>query len=114
MIEIREVKTKKDLKKWADFPNKLFKDDPNYVPFLLSDEINTFSRDKNPAHSYCDTKLFLAYRDNKIVGRICGLINHSYNKKWNQSAIRFTRFDFIDDYEVSSALFDKVVQWSKS
>ena len=47
-------------------------------------------------------------RQYKIVGRICGLINHSYNKKWNQTAIRFTRFDFIDDYEVSKALFTAV------
>lgn len=110
---IKEVLTKKDLKKWVEFPNKLYKDNPNFVPFLMNDEISTFSKDKNPAYDFCDTKLFLAYQDGKIVGRIAGLINHAYNKKWNKSAIRFTRFDFIDDTDVSSALFDEVVKWGK-
>ena len=112
-VLIKEVITKSDLKKWVDFPNKLYKDVPSYVPFLMPDEIGTFSKDKNPAYDFCETKLFLAYKDNKIVGRIGGLINHAYNKKWNKNAIRFTRFDFIDDEEVSQALFNEVVKWGK-
>ncbi len=113
-IVIKEVITKKDLKKWVDFPNKLYKNVDAYCPFLFSDEIATFTRAKNPAYEFCETKLFLAYKDKKIVGRIGGLINHAANKKWKTSNIRFTRFDFIDDYEVSSALFNKVVEWGKS
>ena len=35
--------------------------------------------------AFCETKLFLAYKDNKIVGRIAGLINHAYNEKWNKN-----------------------------
>lgn len=112
-VLIKEVVTKSDLKKWVDFPNRLYKDVPNYVPFLMPDEIGTFSKDKNPAYDFCETKLFLAYKDGKIVGRIGGLINHAYNKKWNKNAIRFTRFDFIDDEEVSQALFNEVVKWGK-
>lgn len=112
-IIIKEVVGKKDLKKWADFPNKLYKKVPAYVPFLLNDEINTFTKTKNPAYAFCETKLFLAYKDKQIVGRIAALINHAYNKKWNKNAIRFTRFDFIDDYEVSSALFNEVIKWAK-
>ena len=112
-VEIKEVLNKADLKKWVIFPNKLYKDNKYYVPFLVTDEINTFSKDKNPAYEYCDTRLFLAYKDGQLVGRIAGLINHAYNKKWNKSAIRFTRFDFIDDMEVSSALFNAVVAWGK-
>ncbi len=113
-LVIKEVLTKKDLKKWVDFPNKLYKNCEPYCPFLFSDEVATFTKAGNPAYEFCETKLFLAYRDKKIVGRIGGLINHAANKKWKTSAIRFTRFDFIDDYEVSSALFNKVVEWGKS
>ena len=112
-VIIKEVITKKDLKKWVDFPNKLYKGNKYYVPFLFSDEMATFTKSKNPAYEFCETKLFLAYKNNKIVGRIGALINHAYNKKWNKNAIRFTRFDFIDDYEVSSALFNEVVKWGK-
>ena len=113
MVEIREVVTKKDLKKWVEFPNVLYKGVKAYVPFLTIDEIGTFTKEENPAHEYCDTKLLLAYKDGKIVGRIGGIINHAANKKWDQNRIRFTRFDFIDDFEVSKALFDEIVSWGK-
>ena len=112
-ISIVEVTSKKELKKWVEFPNKLYKNNPYYVPFLSMDEIDTFTPSKNPAYDFCETKLFLAYKDNKLVGRIGGLINHAYNEKWNQNRLRFTRFDFIDDYNVSQALFDAVVNWGK-
>ena len=112
-IIIKEVSTKKDLKKWIEFPNTLYEGNEYYVPFLANDEAETFSPDKNPAYAFCETRLFLAYKDNKIAGRIAGLINHAYNKKWNKNAIRYTRFDFIDDYDVSKALFETVVAWGR-
>ena len=112
-VTIKQVQTKKELKKWVDFPNKLYKGCKYYVPFLFNDEMETFTEGKNPAFEFCESKQFLAYRDKKIVGRIAGVINHAANKKWGWNSIRFTRFDFIDDFEVSSALFDAVVSWGK-
>lgn len=112
-VVVKEVTTKKNLKQWVNFPNILYKNNPYYVPFLRSDEIATFTKGKNPAYDFCDTKLFLAYKDKKIVGRIAALVNYAYNEKWNKKAIRFTRFDFIDDYDVSAALFNEVVKWGK-
>lgn len=112
-VIVKEVLTKKDLKKWVDFPTKLYKNVPEYVPFLRADELGTFSKKENMAYEFCETRLFLAYKEGKIVGRIGALINHAANKKWGTSNIRFTRFDFIDDYEVSKALFDKVIEWGK-
>lgn len=113
-VIVKEVKTKKELKVWATFPNKLYKKVPEFVPFLLGDEMDTFTKGKNPAYEFCDTKLFLAVKDKKIVGRIAGLINHAANEKWKTSNIRFTRFDFIDDYEVSAALINAVIEWGKA
>lgn len=113
-VEIKEVLKKSDLKKWVDFPNKLYKKVKAYVPFLFNDEIDTFTEAKNPAYAFCETKLFLAYKDGKLAGRIAGLINSAANEKWKTNTIRFTRFDFIDDYAVSEALFNKVVEWGRS
>ena len=114
-VQVVEVLTKKQLLTWVRFPNKLYKGEKSFVPFLELDEVDLFSGavEKNPAYDFCETKLFLAYKDGKPVGRIAGLINHAYNKKWSQNAIRFTRFDFIDDFEVSSALFEQVVAWGR-
>ena len=112
-IEIREVLNKKDLKKWVDFPNKMYKKVPEFVPFLFADEVSTFTKGKNPALEFCETRQFSAFKDGKMVGRIAGIINHAANKKWKTNYIRFSRFDFIDDFEVSKALFDEVVKWGK-
>lgn len=112
-VTIKEVITKKEMNAWVEFPNALYKENEYFVPFLKPDELDTFSKDKNPAYEFCETKLFLAYKEGVVVGRIGGLINHAYNKKWNKNAIRFTRFDFIDDFEVSEALLNAVITWGK-
>lgn len=113
MVQIKEVKTKKDLKTFVEFPNKLYKDNAYYSPTLTVDELMNFNPKKNAAYEYCETKLFLAYVDGRLAGRIGGLINHSYNQKKNVKQIRFTRFDFIDDFEVSKALMDEVIKMAK-
>ncbi len=112
-ITIKEVETKKDLWHWVRFPNALYRHNEYFVPFLENDEFDTFSKDKNPAYAFCETRLFLAYKEKTIVGRIAALINHAYNKKWNKNAIRFTRFDFIDDFKVSEKLFQSAVEWGR-
>lgn len=114
MVEIVEVKTKRQLKQFVKFVNKLYWDCEYYVPMINVDEINNFIPKKNPAFEECDVKLFLAYRDGKIVGRIAGIIQHAYNKKMNCKKVRFTRFDCIDDQEVANALFDAVKDWAKA
>ncbi len=111
-ITIKEVENRKELLRWVRFPTVLYKDNEYYVPFLENDEIDTFSEDKNPAFAFCDVKMFLAYKDDEIVGRIAAIINRAYIEKWGKKAIRFTRFDFINDYEVSAALLGAVEKWA--
>jgi ribosomal protein S18 acetylase RimI-like enzyme len=113
MITVKEITTKKDLKKFADFPNHLYKGNPYYVPPFFSDELKTLRRDTNLAYDYCDAKFFLAYDNKKIVGRIGAIINHAYNEKKNVKQIRFTRFDTIDDPEISRLLFREVIRYGK-
>ncbi|UZQ86821.1 hypothetical protein ODU73_001311 [Thermoclostridium stercorarium] len=48
MVEIVEVKTRKQLKDFIMFPFKLYKDNPYWVPPLIMDEFNTLNRKKIP------------------------------------------------------------------
>ena len=114
MIVIKEVKNLKELKKFVKFPNQLYRNNPYFVPVLIEDEINEFRPEKNDAFSYCESKQWLAYQDNKIVGRIAAIINHQYNQKINAKQLRFTRWDTIDDIEVTKALFNTVNEYAKS
>lgn len=114
MIEIKEVKTKKDQRLFVDFPIKLYKNCPYYVPNLRSDELALFSPKKNVSYSDCDIVFYLAYKNDEVVGRICGIEQKLYNEKQNEKRVRFTRFDFIKDIEVAKALLDAVEKWAKN
>ena len=112
-VKIIEVTDKESLRDFVRFNLALYKDCPYHVPTLISDEMMTLSKDKNPAFEFCEAKYFLAYKDDKIAGRIAGIINHKANKTWNHQSMRFGFIDFIDDYEVSGALFKTVENWAK-
>lgn len=113
-IEIREVSNLKELKQFIKFEFELYKNNKYWVPPLFSDELNTLRKDVNPAFDVCEAVYYTAWIDNKMVGRIAGIIQHNYIKKWGNKYARFGWFDFIDDFDVSKALFDKVEQWAKS
>ena len=113
MIKIRKVNTKKELKQFIQFYYDLYRGNENAVPFLYSDEMATLRRDKNPSFECCEAEYFLAYRDEKIVGRVAAIINRRANERWNCHQVRFGWFDFIDDMEVSTALLNAVEEWGR-
>ena len=113
-VKIVEVKSKEQFKEFVKFNIELYKNCPYHVPGLVSDELMTLSKEKNPAFEFCEAKYFLAYENGTLVGRIAGIINHKANKIWNHNSIRFSFVDFINDYQVSTALFKAVENWGKA
>lgn len=112
-IQIKRVETKKDLKQFIEFHYDLYKGNPYDVPNLYSDEVNTLSKDKNAAFDFCEAEYFLALKEGKIVGRVAAIINHKANEKWKKKDVRFGWIDFIDDIEVSRALFEAVEEYGR-
>ena len=112
-VVIKEVTSKKELKKFVKFNIELYKVNPYHVPGLIEEEMVTLDKKKNPAFEVCDAIYFLAYKDGKVVGRIAGMINRRSNETWNQKHARFGFVDFIDDIEVVDALFGAVEKWAK-
>lgn len=112
-VTVKEVTTKSELRKFVDFPNVLYKDVKQFVPAFYDDDISDWDKNKNPAFDYCEGKTFLAYRDGEIVGRIGAILSHKSNEKWGTQRMRFSQVDFIDDIEVSSALFSAVEEWAR-
>lgn len=111
MIQIKEVRTKKEQKQFIDFPLDLYKDNDCFVPPLYGDEKSMFK----PGFVYnetCDIINFLAYDGEKVVGRIQGIIQKDANRKNNEKRVRFNRFDAIDDQEVADKLFKAVEEWA--
>ncbi|MGD9887606.1 MAG: hypothetical protein AB7T03_06605 [Bacilli bacterium] len=113
MITIKEITKRSDIIKFIEFPIKMYKHNPYYIPCFVQDEMILLNPKKNPAYAYCETRLFLAYENKKIVGRICAMINKAYNEKKGLKQMRFNRFDVIDDLEVTKLLMKQVEDWAK-
>lgn len=113
MVSIVEVTTKAQLRRFVDYPNELYKDVPQFVPATYDDDLSDWDKKKNPAFAYCEARCWLAMRGDEIVGRIGAILSKKSNQKWNTHRLRFTQVDFIDDAEVSDALFATVENWAK-
>lgn len=114
MIEIVEVTNKRLLRKFINFPVKLFKDVEEFTPYIFEDEMENLDPKRNHAAVYADFVLYLAYKDGEIVGRICGILNKRTNEKYNEKRMRFNRIDMIDDIEVTKALIRAVAEYGKA
>ena len=112
-VEIREVKTKKDIKEFVDFQFSLYKGNKYWVPGLKSDEIKSLTLENNPGMELCDSRFWLAYKNGVCVGRIGGIIIPMRNEKMGEHIARFSRPEFIDDKEVADALIKTVEDWAK-
>ena len=113
-VDIVKVSSKKDLKIFVRFANKLYKGNPYYVPSMPFDDMNTFDKEKNGAFAFSEAELYLAYQDGQVVGRVAAIINHRANEAWNVKQVRYGWIDFIDDMEVSGALLDAVIAYGRS
>ena len=112
-IQTRKVSTRKDLKTFVRFGNRMYKDNPYYVPCMPFDDMNTLDKEKNGAFDFCEAEYWLAYKDEVLVGRVAAIINHKANESWKVKQVRFGWIDFIDDLEVSKALLDRVIDFER-
>ena len=112
-VQIKRVETKKDLKDFIEFHYDLYEGNPYDVPNLYSDELNTLSKDRNAAFDFCEAEYYLALKDGRVAGRVAAIINHKANEKWKKKDVRFGWIDFIDDLEVSRALFQAVEDYGR-
>ena len=112
-LEIVEVRSKKDRKEFLEYPLRMYKGNPYFVPPLYADEKTIFTT-KNIYSRICDSAFFLAKRGKKTVGRIQGIVQKQYNEIHGVKQARFTRFDCEDNEETAKALFVAVEAWAKT
>ena len=113
-VIIREVVTPADRKTFIFLPEKIHKDDSNWLPPLYADEKKYFDPKKNPSFKTCDYRMVLAEKDGKPVGRIMGIINRKHNEMFSTKNARFSFLDCYNDPEVSHALVRDIEEWGKS
>ena len=112
-VKIKKVETKGDLRQFIEFHYDLYKGNAYDAPTLYSDDLTTLSKDKNAAFDFCEAEYFLAYKGEKLCGRVAAIINHKANERWQQKAVRFGWIDFVDDLDVSGALLKAVEDYGR-
>ncbi|SRR5690554_964950 len=112
MITIKEVTRRSEMLRFIKFPFRLYKDNPYWVPPIIKDELRSFSK-RNPIFKKVKVCFYLAYKNDKVVGRVAAIINKIETTKQQKLKVRFGWLDFIDDLEVSKALLDKVAEFGK-
>lgn len=111
-VAVKEVSSQEEFKIFYQYQNKLYKNCEVYVPSMDWDQRNTLKND--PALEYCTRKLWLAYVQGRVVGRIQAIVNPRYNEYYHLKRLRFGWFDFEDHIEIARALFDTAIEWGRS
>ena len=109
--QIREVLTRKELMQFVRFPDELYKDCPQYVPALHSDQVKSLTR--VAPLDYCSHKMWMVLDGNRVAGRICAMINPRYNELYGRRRARFGWFDCICDIEVARLLLGTAEAWAR-
>ncbi len=113
-VNIVEVTEKKHFKDFVNVQFEIYKGNNFWVPPIKADEIKAIQPEFNPAFRFCKAKFWLAYKNDKCVGRIGAIINEDYNKKTGEKAGRFSRLEFFDDEEVVKGLLQTAEEWLKT
>ncbi len=112
-IEIKEVTSKKLMREFIHLPAKIHQNHSNWVPPIYMDEWTFFDPKKNRSFDHCTTILYVAVKNNEVVGRVMGIISHKYNESHGVDDGRFSFLETYEDFEVFSALVNAVTEWAK-
>ena len=113
-IIVKEVLSSQELREFIFLPEKVHNDDPNWLPPIYMDEKNYFNKEKNKSFNYADTIMYLAWKNNKPVGRIMGIINKRYNHINNENHGRFCFMECYDDKKIFHALLTSIENWLRT
>lgn len=111
MIDVRPVRSRRDLSEFIDLPERLYRDDPAWTPALKPELRKLLQKETNPWFEHGDAQLFMAYRGDELVGRISAQVDHLHNRHYEERTGFFGFFECIEDAEVAKALFDRASEW---
>jgi hypothetical protein len=112
-ITVREVRSSKEQKQFLELPYQLYKGHPHWVPQLRMAQKDILNTKKHPFYKTSDVEKFLAFRGDKVVGRIMAIFNRAHNDFHRERAGFFGFFEIENDFEVAKKLFDVACDWLK-
>ncbi len=113
-VTVRPVESKKDLKTFIRIPWSIYRDDPQWIPPLISEVKNQLSTNKNPFFEHAEARYWIAYKNGKPAGRISAQIDQLALERHGATTGHFGFIEGEDDPAVFKALFEAAESWLKS
>jgi len=113
MIKVSEVISNNDYNNFVKLPYNLYKNNEFWIPPIINEELKSLKPKYNPAFDFCEAKFFIAFHNNKCVGRIAAIINHKHNEILGKIIGRIGKIEFINNTEVTDKLFNAAETWLK-
>src|SRR5205823_8048316 len=110
-IEVRPVRSRGELMRFIRLPWRLYRNEPMWVPPLISERKKHLDRKKNPFFEHAEAEYFLAWRGGTPVGRIAAHVDHRFNEFQDNEWGLFGFFESADDPEVANALLGAAEAW---
>ncbi len=110
-VQIEPVRTPQDLEDFIRFPFELYRQEPNWVPPLLSQRRHLLEAKHNPFFAHSDVVLWVARRQGRVVGTISSHVDHLHNKFHEEKIGMFGFFETVNDYAVAEALLSTAKDW---
>jgi hypothetical protein len=111
-MKLIEVSSKRDLKKFIQFPVQLYKSEKNWIRPLDKEIENVFRPEKNIYFESGDCISWILERKGVIVGRISAFFDtRKINRDFNQPTGGVGFFECIDDQEAANLLFNTAKSW---
>ncbi len=110
-VSIESVSTGRQRKAFLNYPWRLYRGDPNWIPPLRHDQEEMVGYRRHPFYEQNQAQTFLAYRDGEVCGRIAAIHNRSHVDVYNERRGYFGFFECIDDQDVANALLDAARTW---
>jgi GNAT superfamily N-acetyltransferase len=109
-VKVEAIEHPRDTGRFVKTWWRVYRDDPQWVPPLIGERKRFFNPKKNPYFETARIQSFIATRDGEAVGTLSATIDHSY-QEFDPGVGLFGFFEFIDDFEVASSLFEAGCDW---
>lgn len=113
IIKIQQAKSRRELTRFLTFPWKIYRNDPLWVPPILTDRFKTVDPERGVFFQRGTAEFYSAWKNGELVGTICTAIDYKANESVNKKECVFGFFECINDQQVANALFDHAVHWAK-
>ena len=110
-VEIRPVASSHDLGRFIHLPFALYRNEPRWIPPLVSDMRSRLDRERNPFFEHAEAEFLLAFRDGEPAGRISAHIDHRFNAFQDNRWGMFGFFECEDSPETAHALLAAAEGW---